>query len=107
MACWIAAPGSVAVAFTVTRLQPSAPVACLTYVASLAQAGSAHWMKPTFFVGGTLVSAADCSMLVGTVTYLSRFAWAAANDAASAGGAPAAADESAELPHAARVSMRR
>src|SRR6185369_12068844 len=100
MACCIADPGSVAVALTVTRLQPSAPVASLTYVASLAQAGSAHWTKPTFFFGGTLVRAVDCTMLAGTVRYLSRLAWAAASEVGSTEGVLEAGAEPAVSPHA-------
>src|SRR3954454_19004965 len=105
MACCIADPGSVAVAFTLTTLQPSAPVASLTYVASFAQAGSAHWTKPTFFLGGTLVRVVDCTTLVGTVKYLSRLACALASEVGSTDVAPDAGAEPAAPPHAVRASV--
>src|SRR5690349_14098002 len=62
-------------------------------------------MKPTFFLGGILVSAVDCTMLVGTARYLSRLACAAASDVWSTGVVPDAVAVSAASPHAAGPSM--
>ena len=66
MACWIAAPGSVAVALIVIRSQPSAVVASSRNPASGTQLGSAQTMNATSFFGGFAVSGSVCTISVGT-----------------------------------------